>query len=133
VLYSLMYLVDVATSPQTILTHSSKTKSGAQNYLSQTKFCLKNETKRQTPEQSSLVPTIIFLTGNSITGLLHTSNTFANTGCPLLIIPHSGGSRNLERGVQSRVHEAHPNWIVTPNSGHINAFVIHLSIVATDW
>ena len=37
----------------------------------------------------------------------------------------SGGSRNLERGVQPLAHEAHPQvfWVATPTSGHFNTFV----------
>jgi len=43
----------------------------------------------------------------------------------------SGGSRNLERGVQLRVHEAHPKIFGWPRPLlDINAHVI---IVATDW
>jgi len=53
----------------------------------------------------------------------------------------SGGSRNLERGVQPRAHEA--SLVPRPEKERkkglprplpvINAFVTHVIIVATDW
>ena len=46
----------------------------------------------------------------------------------------SGGSRNLERGVQPRAHEAHPKLFGLPRPlPVINAFVTHIIIVATHW
>ena len=45
----------------------------------------------------------------------------------------SGGSRNLERGVESPAHEARQKifwvatpkkkWVATPTFGHVNAFI----------
>ena len=42
---------------------------------------------------------------------------------------------NLERGVQTLVHKAPPEnfWVAIPTSGHVNAFMMHKIIVATDW
>ena len=46
----------------------------------------------------------------------------------------SGGSRNLERGVQLWAQEAHPKVFGLPCPlPVINAFVTHTILVATDW
>ena len=46
----------------------------------------------------------------------------------------SGGSRNLERGVQPRVHEEDPKILdCHAHFRYINTLVTHVIIVATDW
>ena len=47
---------------------------------------------------------------------------------------HSGGSRNLERGVQPLAHEAHSKFFggCHAHFRYVNAFATHVIIVATD-
>ena len=47
-----------------------------------------------------------------------------NPSVTVNIMQVSGGSRNLERGVQSPAREARRKfWVATPTFGHVNAFI----------
>ena len=51
------------------------------------------------------------------------------------IVTSSGGLRNLERGGSGMAENF---WVATPTSGHMNAFMTHVSdlsieVLSTDW
>ena len=52
----------------------------------------------------------------------------------IILVQDSGGSRNLERGVQPLAHEAHSKIFgCHAHFRYVNAFITHVIIVATDW